>query len=350
MRALALLFVSGCSTILGIDDLRYVGGDASADANASDGGAEAEASSCNGHDCLGGACSNGVCQPVLVMQTSSLQPTLATDGVNVFFRDASGVKSCAVSGCANATPMASAASSGVVGVSTTRVYWSETTTIRSCAKTACTPSTLIDLGALGVTGMAASTESSFVFAAGSAAGTLGVWRAGLDGSGLQQVISQSIASSTSGAVASPAGSQRAYWAQIGTPAISYCDATCGTTPDATTIAMPVSAQAMVATSQAVFVATANGVFRTPAALTPTPTGFAGSAQVRALALSTSGATLYFAEMLSGSTSAIRSCAASATTCSPTDVHLASNPITALAVDDVAMYWVEGTTAIWRLAL
>lgn len=246
--------------------------------------------------------------------------------------------------------IAASSTSGVVAVSSQRVYWSEATKIESCDKSSCAPTTLIDLGALGVTGLAASPQISSVFAAGSAAGTLGVWRSTLDGSSVVSVTTQSIASSSAGAVACAAGSSRVYWAQIGTPMISFCNAQCPTNPDGTTQSLPISPTAMVATAANVFFASSSGVFRVDQSLTGSGAGFAGSNAIHALALSTSSDTLYYAELLTASTSALRSCATNVAACaSPVDVHLASTQIAAVAVDDVAIYWIEGNT-IMRLAL
>ncbi len=107
---LCVVFLAGCTALIGTRDLLFVDetaqGDAATDGGTSVDGASLDANvdtgpvSCGdtqtssahcgrcGHDCFGGACEAGVCQPVKINGDAGLEPfAIAVDDTHVFFSD-----------------------------------------------------------------------------------------------------------------------------------------------------------------------------------------------------------------------------------------------------------------------
>jgi hypothetical protein len=133
-----------------------IGGDASVDQGTTDGGVSnlCDASlstdplncgSC-GHDCLGGECHAGACQPLALATTTGARGAIAVDDVNVYLptpAPTSGVQACVKTGC-NGKPTVVATDTGSVtspgdSVATdgTNVYWSNATDVMQCPITGC---------------------------------------------------------------------------------------------------------------------------------------------------------------------------------------------------------------------
>lgn len=359
-----------CSQLLGIDDLAWRGGDASVDAPVDaelddvaedapldaatcDGSFAADPKNCGrcGHDCFGGACDAGACEPATLLAQSGLEATLATDGEQVFFRVGGAVDACSVTGCASPTTLwtASAATPRLVAASAGRVYWNDGNAVYGCdAAAPCgTPATMFDLGASQLTGLAASAASSWVLGAGYTASTLRVMRAKTDASTSDQVVSMSIGGSTSGAVTAVPQSSHVYWGEEGAPAIFDCVSPPCTTYDHDTTALGSSPLAMVATIASVFFGTTGGLWTVDASLANAK-AFAGSGTVALVVLAPSSeSTVYFVSQAAG-TWTLASCPTAACP-SPATLRATTTPITALAADDVSLYFIEGG-AIERLAL
>lgn len=328
----------GCAQLLGVDDVVYRGDgsvEAMSDAaleSAADVAIEASPSC------------DGPCPPTTLVSKGGLLPTLATDGTNVFLRTADTVWSCATSGCASPTPLASTSTSGlqIVAASSDLVVWTDGPKVFGCAPGACgIPKTYVTFGSKPVTGLAASTLSSFVLAAGGDGSLLSVHRISLDGLTDTPVYSGSPGGGSPGPVAAVPGASQVYWSQVGTPTLYDCSQTTCAQPEHT-VGSSGSPSALLATSSALFVLTPSGISIAPSPIASTQS-FASGTVTGMTTTTASTATIYFAEG-----AAIRSCSTTPP-CTPTTVHTGGAAITAIAADGVALYWIEGTS-IMRQAL
>jgi hypothetical protein len=329
----------GCAQLLGVDDVVYRGGDgateAMTDASSSDADVTADASpSCD-----------GPCPPTTIVTKSGLLPTLATDGTHVFFRTIDTVWSCSTSGCANnPTALASTSTSGleIVAAASDLVVWTDGSSVFGCAPGACgIPRTYFNFASKPVTGLAASTLSSFVLAAGGDGALLSVHRNTLDGANDAQIYSGSPGGGSPGPVAAVPGANEVYWSQVGTPTLYDCSqATCAQ-PEHTVGSSGGSPTALLATSKALFVVTPGGVQIASAPIASTQSFVSGAIQGVTIT-TTSAATIYFCE-----DTIIQSCSTTPP-CTSAPIHTGSG-ITAIAADGVALYWIEGSS-IMRMAL
>ncbi len=342
--------LGACAQVLDLDAVVYVGVDAAPDAP-EDGRADATADAALEADAT--PTCDAPCPPATLLVESGLEPTLATDGKNVFVRVGGEVQACSVNGCASASHVftAGSATPRLVAASASRVYWNDGNAVFGCAGAgACgTPSTIVDLGALQLTGLAASTASSWVHAVGWSGGTLRVVRASLDGSTQTQVISQSIASSTSGAVVAVPQSTRVYWAEDGVPGIFDCASPPCASPDHATTALASSPLGLAATIASVFFGTSSGLYVADKDLATAKSFASGGVVEHVVTTTASEASVYFVEG-AGAAWTLAACPTSSPTCpSPSVLHTTTTAITALAADDTSLYWIEGT-AVMRLVL
>jgi hypothetical protein len=328
--------LGGCAQLLGVDDVVYRGGDAATDApsDATQDDVTSDAPRCD-----------GPCAPTTLVTQGGLLPTLATDGAHVFFRTADTVWSCPTTGCASPELVASTSMTGlqVVSASSNLVVWTDGTAVLGCAPGACgTPTTYVDFTPMPVTGLAASVASSFVLASGGDTSALSVHRITLDGQTDTQVFAGAPGGGAPGPVAAAPKSQHVYWSQVGTPTLYDCaQATCASAADTRPVVS--SPTQIVATGAAVLVATGAGLLFAPSNLASSTTFASGAIAGVALAPS-STARVYFA-----TPTTIASCATSSSPpCAPT-THHTGTAIRAIAADDVALYWIEGSS-IMRLAL
>jgi hypothetical protein len=329
--------LGGCAQLLGVDDVTWRGGDSApidalvdqTDASAPD--AMFDAPTCD--------------VPCTLVTQSGILPALATDGVSVFFRTADTVWSCPVTGCANATPVRTTSTTGLhaVSASTNLVVWSDGNAVLGCAPGACaTPTTFVDFSPQPVTGLAASPTSSFVLASAGDGSSLAVHTITLVGQTDTNVFTGAPGGGAPGPVAAVPKSPHVYWSQVGVPTLYDCaQAQCASPADTKSILA--SPSALVATGSAVFAATGSGLVSATANLASTTT-FANGA-IAGVALSpNSTSRVYFA-----SGTSVQSCATNASPpCTPTTHHTGS-AISAIAADDVAVYWIEGTS-VMRLVL
>ena len=333
----------GCAQILGVDDVLYRGGDAAAEAMSD---ASAEGAADVVVDVSPPPSCDGPCPPTTIVTHAGLLPTLATDGANVFFRTSDTVWLCPTTGCASPTPVASTATTGleIVSASSNLVVWTDGTKVLGCAPGACgIPKTYVDFTPRPVTGLAASTASSFVLASGGDVSLLSVNRISLDGATDTPVFSGSPGGGSPGPVAAVPGALHVYWSQVGAPTLYDCAQPPCAQPDHTLGAPNGSPTALVATPSSLFISS-GGLYIAPSNLASAQSFVAGA--IAGIAIKTSSAaSVYFAQGTS-----VESCGATETPpCKPVTHHTASAPITAIAADDVAVYWIEGSS-IMRLAL
>jgi hypothetical protein len=326
----------GCAELLGVDDVVYRGGDGAVEAmtDATDAATIDAPSSCD-----------GPCPPTMVVTQNGLLPTLATDGTNVFFRTQGTVWSCPTTGCASPTSLSATSTTGleVVAGSTNLALWTDGTKVYGCAPGACgIPKTYVDFASRPVTGLAASTLSSFVLASGGDGSILSVHRISLDASNDTTVFSGSPGGGAPGPVAAEPNASHVYWSQVGTPTLFDCAQTSCTQPDHTVNSSGGSPMALLAISKALFVVTSSGISIAPTPISTTQSFTSGSI-AGATTTTSSTARIYFAE---GQT--IQSCSTTPP-CTPTTEHAGNAAITAITADDVALYWIEGST-IMRQAL
>lgn len=337
------LMLCGCAQLLGVDDVVYRGGDgaveAMSDASSPDADADADATS-DAPVC------DGPCPPTTVVTMNGMLPTLATDGTNVFFRTLDTVWSCATSGCGTSpTSVKSTSTTGleVVAASMDLVVWTDGAKVFGCPPGACgIPKTYVDFTPAPVTGIAASTVSSFVVAAGGNSSQLAVHRVTLGGADTL-VYSGSPGGGLPGPVAAVPSATQVYWSEVGAPTLFDCaQATCSTQPDHTVNSSGGSPSALLATPNALFVLTTSGLYIAPSPIASTQTFTSGS--IAGVAITTTSTDrIYFAEGMT-----IQSCSTTPP-CTPTTHHTGGAAITAIAADDSALYWIEGSS-IMRLAL
>jgi hypothetical protein len=340
----------GCAQLLGVDDVAYRGGDAAVDAMADTAQDAARPDAVADVEVDTSPSCDGPCPPATLVTKSGLLPTLATDGVHVFLRTSDSVWSCPTTGCTSPTLVASTATTGlqVVSASSNLVVWSDGTKVFGCAPAACgIPKTYLDFAPKPVTGLAASTASSFVLAAGGDTAALSVHRASLDGSSDTTVFSGSPGGGAPGPVAAVPGAPHVYWSQVGTPTLYDCaqsQSQCGQ-PDHVLGSLNGSPTAVVATLSSVFILSSNGLAVAPPDLSSSAQSFVAGALGGVTIKTSSTSRVYFAQ---GKT--IQSCGSTdAPPCTPVTHHSGSAAITAIAADDAALYWIEGSS-IMRLAL
>lgn len=342
------LVLCGCAQLLGVDDVVYRGDGAveAAMSDASSPEATADVAADVVVDVSPPVC-DGPCPATTVTTKSGILPTLATDGTNVFFRTSDTVWSCATTGCGSATSVAATSTSGlqVVAASSNLVVWTDGTKVRGCAPGACgIPKTYVDFTPKAVTGLAASTLSSFVLASGGDPSVLSVHRITLDAVTDTLVYTGSPGGGAPGPVAAVPGASQVYWSQVGAATLYDCAQTSCAQPQHTVTSSGGSPTALLATPSALFVLTLSGLYIAPSPIAATqsflPVAIAGMTIT-----TTSTARVYFAQ---GKT--IQSCSTTPPCNAPTTHYTAATAIGAIAANDVALYWIEGTSSVMRMAL
>jgi hypothetical protein len=231
------------------------------------------------------------------------------------------------------------------------VYWNEGNTVYGCATATCNPTQYMSTAPATLYGIGSAVKSPLLLAVDQdTTPTIRVWEMGLDD---VSPMPTQIINYTSGGPAAPnqvaaTPSTRAFWSQFATPTLYMCQSgACGSTPDGTVPAgsNPV---ALVATPAALYVATASGVKVAPVTLTSSPTSFAGTHAVTAIAANPTSTELFYAEQ--ATTNNVVECSTSGSTCTPAILQMRSNAISALAADGTAVYWIEGGNSIVRLVL
>jgi len=333
------LVLCGCAQLLGVDDVVYRGGDDGAAEAMTDASPEAIADVVV--DVSPPSC-DGPCPATTLTTKGGLLATLATDGTNVFFRTIDTVWSCAITGCGSAKSVASTSSTGlqVAAASSNLVVWTDGTKVLGCPPGSCgIPKTYVDFTPKAVTGLAASPISSFVLASGGDGSLLSVHRISLDGVTDTPVFSGSPGGGAPGPVAAVPGASQVYWSQVGTPTLYDCAATSCAQPDHTVSSTGGTPSALLATPAALFVLSAAGLYIAPSPISATQTFLAASIAGMTIT-TTSTARIYFAN---GTT--IQSCSTTPPCSSPVTHHTGAAAISAIAADDVALYWIEGSSVM-----
>ncbi len=356
--------LGGCAQLIGLDDVGFRGIDGATDApfdgpgseDASDAGATCDANTqldpknCGrcGHDCLGADCSYGACGALVVTSGTYLSASLATDGVRVFYRDQTSVRSCPVGGCDAGELLASAPanSAGAIAAGPTAVYWSDGTAVRSCTKTACAqPKDVFDASPLAIDGV--GTSASHVYVTAHTSLEIALFQSALDGTSATQLEQQANATATGAVAARPQGG--VYWYETApSPTVFYCASTCASGPTASRV-LAAAPTGIIATDSAVFVATLAGIFRMDDALASPPAAFYAGA---ASAIANGSGAIFFVSP--ASPDRIGACSTAGSACaSPMWLYTtttSSYPLVAIAADGIAVYWiVRGAEQIMKVS-
>jgi len=144
-----------------------------------------------------------------------------------------------------------------------------------------------------------------------------------------------------GPVAAVPNASHVYWSQVGTPTLYDCAQTSCAQPDHTVGSSGGSPASLLAIPSALFVVTPSGISIAPSPIAATQPFVSGGGVAGMTITTSSTARVYFAE---GKT--IQSCGA-APPCAPVTHYTGGAAITAIAADDAAIYWIEGSS-IMRL--
>ncbi len=364
--------LAGCGLLLGVDDLAYVGPDAGADldaapgeeapiadagtddrtdANGDGGGCDADVmtspTSCGacGHDCLGGACDGGVCEPVLVTTGTGLQ-SLASDGTTLFLRDVGAVHACPVSGCADAGTILATTTDITparrVRVTSTRVLWNEGVHVYACAKTGCAPKVDILQNAANSRSVFDVWVSDAIFWIAQANG-VGPYAYTVGSCPINGGACKTLTSGADQYLGIVAGSGfDVYWTVAG-GTVRHCVGVCS--PDASTSATTAltNPSSLALDDGGLWAGYSGGLAWLTTDLSKAVPISSSGYVTRVLQ---DGADVFYIEATKRE---VRRCPAKAGACSPKTLATTSANFTDIAADPKAVYWIEGTKQVWRLA-